>query len=297
LTVQDYPEKPMDHMISVPGGKIWAKVVGDAPGIPLLVLHGGPGMPSDYLESLTGLADERTVVFYDQLGCGRSDKPTAAEGFYVADRFIAELDCVRSALNLTNVHLLGQSWGGMLAALYASGPVSGVQSVVFESPVIDVDRWLADCATLKSNLPSDVIDTIDRHEALGNTSCPEYAAANLEWWRRHVCLVNPFPEDVERALAGFGVECYEAMWGPSEFTCTGNLSGVSLSSRLSAIECPTLFTCGRFDEATPETIKMFASQARGAYRVFENSSHMAHLEEREEFLECVRAFFRSVERK
>jgi proline-specific peptidase len=210
----------VEHVITVPGGKVWPRIIGDGPGIPLLVLHGGPGMPSAYLNCLTELTDERPVVFYDQLGCGKSDRPAASAGYYVADRFVAEIDYVRDGLGLGEAHLLGQSWGGMLAALYASASVHGIRSVVFESPLIDVDRWLEDCALLKRKLPQEVIETIDRREASGRTNCPEYVAANLEWWRRHVCRIKPFPDEVEHSLADFGTECYETMWGPSEFSCT-----------------------------------------------------------------------------
>lgn len=286
----------MDRMIPVPGGNVWTKVVGSGPGIPLLVLHGGPGMPSNYLNSLSELADERPVVFYDQLGCGKSDRPAVSEGHYIAERFVDEIDHVRKALNLHEMHLIGQSWGGMLAAMYTLKSPQRVRSVTFESPVIDVDRWLADCAVLKSRLPADVVDVIDRHESNGHTSCPEYAAANLEWWRRHVCRLNPFPDDVENALAGFGTECYETMWGPSEFTCTGNLRGLNLSTQLPDISCPALFTCGRFDEASPATIEEFARLAGGVSHIFENSSHMAHLEERDSFIERVREFILSSEK-
>jgi pimeloyl-ACP methyl ester carboxylesterase len=58
--------------IEVPGGRVWYRIAGtDRPGIPVLCLHGGPGMPHDYLEPLEDLASSRPVIFYDQLGCGR----------------------------------------------------------------------------------------------------------------------------------------------------------------------------------------------------------------------------------
>jgi proline iminopeptidase len=256
----------------------------------LLLLHGGPGLPSAYLDSLRALAADRPVVLYDQLGCGRSGRPPAAEGHYTAERFVAEVAAVRAALGLSRIHLLGQSWGGMLAAFYASGRPEGLQTVTFASPVIDVARWVEDCTRLKGELPAEIRETIDRHEASGNTGCLEYAAASLEWWRRHVCRLVPFPDDLERALAGFGAECYETMWGPSEFTCTGNLAGMELSGRLGDITCPVLFTCGRYDEAVPASTERFAQLAHAEFRVFEHSSHLAHLEERAAFLACVGNF-------
>ena len=65
------PEEIQEGSVSVSGGKIRYKIVGkNKKGIPILVLHGGPGVSYDYLEPLAGLADERPVVFYNQLGCG-----------------------------------------------------------------------------------------------------------------------------------------------------------------------------------------------------------------------------------
>lgn len=284
-----------ERMIDVPGGQVWTDTVGSGPRTPLLLLHGGPGMPSPYLDSLRALSADRPVVLYDQLGCGRSSRPPAAEGHYTAERFVAEVTVVRDALGLSEIHLLGQSWGGMLAALYTAERPEGLQTVTFASPVIDVARWVEDCTTLKSELPADVRDTIDRHEASGNTGCLEYAAASLDWWRRHVCRLVPFPDELERALAGFGAECYETMWGPSEFTCTGNLAGMELSSRLGDITCPVLFTCGRYDEAVPASTERFARLASAEFRVFEQSSHLAHLEERTAYLACVRDFLAHAE--
>ncbi len=162
-----------ERMINVPGGKIWTNVVGDGPGAPLLILHGGPGIPSAYLNCLANLASDRSVIFYDQLGCGRSDRPTASEGYFVKEHFIDEIDHVRDNLGLSKVHLLGHSWGGLLATLYMNQQPHGIQSITFESPLISVSRWVEDCNRLKGQLPSDIIDTMNRHEASNNTTCPE----------------------------------------------------------------------------------------------------------------------------
>lgn len=200
---------------------------------------------------------------------------------------------VRSALALEEIHLLGHSWGGMLALMYALTQPDGLVSLTLASPVIDVSRWVADCNALKGDLPEDVRNTLDQHEARGYTACLEYAAANLEWWRRHVCRMRPFPDALERSLSGFGTECYETMWGPSEFTCTGNLRSVKLSPRLGEIGVRTLFTCGRYDEATPASTEAFASLVPGArVAVFDESSHMPHLEQEQEYVSRIGEFLR-----
>ncbi|MBL8130016.1 MAG: alpha/beta fold hydrolase, partial [Chloroflexia bacterium] len=101
------------------GYETWYRIYGDgeAPGkLPLLCLHGGPGAAHDYLESLAAMAHlGRRVIFYDQLGCSRSAIPESRPEMWTVDLYVEEVNAVRAALGLDHVHVLGQSWGGMLA--------------------------------------------------------------------------------------------------------------------------------------------------------------------------------------
>jgi proline-specific peptidase len=155
---------------------------------------------------------------------------------------------------------------------------------------------VADAARLKAGLPADVVTTIDSHEAGGFTTCPEYMAAMLVYYKRHVCRLDPWPIEVERAFHSYSPVVYETMWGPSEFTVSGNLADYDRSLRLREIALPVLFTCGRHDEATPETVGWYSSLLPGSRLVvFEESSHMGHLEERELYNGVIREFLRGVE--
>ena len=97
--------------------------------MPLLCLHGGPGFSHDYLEELGGLGDRRRVYFYDQLGCGKSDRPTD-KSLWEVDRFVEEVATVREALGLERLHLYGSSWGGMLAMQYVLDRKPELESLV-----------------------------------------------------------------------------------------------------------------------------------------------------------------------
>jgi pimeloyl-ACP methyl ester carboxylesterase len=105
------------------GYRTWYRITGErAPGtLPLLCLHGGPGSSSAYHERLEPLAADRQVIRYDQLGCGDSDRPDD-DSLWTLDLFVSEVQAVRDALGLDRVHLLGTSWGGMLAQEYALTP-------------------------------------------------------------------------------------------------------------------------------------------------------------------------------
>lgn len=284
-----------ERYVQVPGGRVWCRTIGSGPGLPLLVLHGGPGFTCEYLDSLAELADSRAVVMFDQLGCGRSDRPDDVS-LWTVDRFVAEVGCVRRALGLHQVHLLGQSWGSMLAVDVVLGGATGIVSLVLASPPLSIPLWMADARRLRAQLPAEVQRTLTEHEERGFTACPEYRAASLEYSRRHICRADPWPDAYERSFVGEGEQVYQTMWGPNEFTVTGTLSGYDRTDRLAEIAQPTLLTCGRFDEATPEATQTYQDLLPHARTViFEHSAHCAHLEEKDAYLAELRSFLAGVE--
>ena len=281
--------------IVVPGGRVWYRMLGAGTAIPLVLLHGGPGFTSEYLDSLEALADERPVLRYDQLGCGRSERPDDSSLWNVS-RFVEELREVRRSLALERVHILGQSWGSMLAVDYALATPVGLESLILASPPLSIPRWVADTQRMLDAMPGEVRATLEHHEKLGYTSCPEYQAAVLQIYKRHLCRSDPWPDALERALATASSTVYEAMWGPSEFSITGCLANYDRTDSLGQIKVPTLLTCGRHDEATPEATAWYQSLIPNSKMVvFEESAHLAHLEEPDHYLAVVREFLRSVE--
>jgi proline iminopeptidase len=284
-----------EGMLDVPDGTVWfQRVESQAGGTPLLCLHGGPGMPHDYLEPLAALSDERPVIFYDQLGCGRS--PAAGNVEWTVDRFVEELAAVRSHLGLTEVVIFGNSWGGMLAIRYMLDRPAGVRALILSSAPPSVSQWLADAARLRSDLPPSVQEVLRIHEAGGHYACPEYQGAVAEFYRRHLCRTSPWPECMERTFEGMGGDVYMAMWGPSEFgPVPGVLRDWEMLDRLSEIGVPTLVTCGRYDEASPEHMQMLAAGIPGAeLTIFEASSHTAFVEETSIYLARLRTFLQTV---
>src|SRR6266478_3268245 len=280
--------------IEVECGKVWYRIAGeDKTGVPLLTLHGGPGYPHDYLEPLEQLADERPVIFYDQLGCGASERP-ADPSLWRIDRFVRELAQVREALRLERMHLYGHSWGTMLAVDYLLAGAS-VASLILASPALSIPRWVADADIYRAALPTDIQDILARHEAAGTTSTKAYREATMVYYRRHLCRMDPWPEAMNRSHEASSGEVYLEMWGPTEFHATGNLRDYDRTSRLHEIGVPTLFTCGRYDEATPRTTASYQQLLPGAeLAVFEQSAHMPHLEETQSYLACVRRFLHRV---
>lgn len=290
-----------EGFIDVPGGKVWYTRLSEdgvyANKTPLVVLHGGPGNTHGPLKSeLDALADERPVIFYDQLGSGNSERPTDVS-LWKTERFVEELACIREALGLTEMHLLGHSWGTMLAASYLiDRKPEGVRSVIFSSPCLSSEMWKQDADRLIARLPEEVQQTIKQHEEEGTTDSEAYHASMQVYYDRHVLRLNPAPEIVKLSRPMGNGEIYMTMWGPSEFCPTGNLKHYDVTPRLHEISNPTLFLCGRYDEATPESTQYYQSLVPGAeLHVFEESSHMGYLEETEAYLQAVRQFLQKVE--
>ena len=279
--------------IDVPGGQVWYKVVGSGESVPLLTLHGGPGGGHDYLEPLNALASERPVVFFDQLGCGKSDTPDDVSLWRI-DRFVDEVTAVRDALGLDRIHLLGHSWGGWLAIEYMLGAPSGVVSLTLASTSASIPQFVYEAGKLISKLPREMAETMRRLEAEGDFENPEFEAGMMEFYKRHLCRLDPWPDPLMRCIENLdGNIVYETMNGPTEFTVIGNMKDWNRIEKLSEIVAPTLITCGRYDELTPacsRTLRQGIMNSR--MHVFERSAHMAHLEETESYLQILSEFLR-----
>ena len=282
--------KREEGFVEVDGYRVWYRRSGEG-NIPLMVLHGGPGAGHDYLESLEGLAENREVIFYDQLGCGRSDRPDDASLWRI-ERFVAEVDTVRGALGLERIHLLGQSWGGWLAIEYMLSQPQGVVGLVLASTSASIQQFVAEAERLKAALDPEIYETMQRHESSGKLHHPDYEAAVMEFYRRHLCRLDPWPEPLSRSLENLeGNPVYETMNGPNEFYVIGNLRDWDRTQRLGEIGAPTLVTVGRHDEITPACAETIHHGIRGSkIRVFEQSAHVAHLEETDAYLQTIADF-------
>lgn len=299
ISTQNLPVK--EGRLPFRGWTDWYKIVGEAAEtgkLPVLVLHGGPGAAHDYLEPIGALARAgRPVIFYDQLGCGLSDHPHDP-ALWGVGLFVEEVGAVREALGLEHLHILGQSWGGMLGMEYALTRPDGLQSLIVANSPASMTQWVSEANKLRAELPADVQAALLKHEEAGTTDAPEYADAVNVFYSRHVCRVSPLPDYVQRSFAQIDAdpEVYHTMNGPSEFFVVGKLKAWDVTPRLGEIAVPTLVLSGRYDEATPLIAQTVQAGIPGAERVlFEESSHMPHAEETELYLKVVDEFLTRVE--
>ena len=283
--------------------RTWYRITGDLRSgkTPVVILHGGPGCTHDYVDSFKLLAEAgRAVIHYDQIGNGRSTHlREKGEEFWTVDFFKGELDNLIDHLGIRGgYHVLGQSWGGMLGAEFASTRPAGLKGLVIADSPASMALWLKAADALRADLPPDVQATLLRHEEAGTTGSPEYEAAVLVFYQRHVCRVIPMPDEVARSFAAIADDptVYHTMNGPSEFHVIGSLKTWSMVGRLGTIAAPTLLISGRYDEATPATVQPFADEIPNVrWTIFEESSHLPHVEETERCMQVVGDFLAEVD--
>jgi L-proline amide hydrolase len=284
------------------GHETWYRVVGDLDSgpTPVIVLHGGPGAAHDYTEPIADLSRfGRGCVLYDQLGCGKSTHlPDAPAEFWSPQLFKDELAGLTRHLGVAGRYaVVGQSWGGMLAMEHALDHPAGLRAIVVADSPASMPLWVEEATRLRSDLPQDVQDTLTRHEVAGTTDDLAYEKAVRVYYDRHLCRI-PWPDCVERSFAQMAEDptVYHTMNGPSEFHCIGSLKTWDITERLAEIDTPTLLVSGRHDEATPHIVEQIHSRIPGAeWELFEESSHMPHVEEPDAFLARIEAFLAAID--
>ncbi|OJT10178.1 L-amino acid amidase [Trametes pubescens] len=283
----------------------WYQVYGDLKSgvTPVVALHGGPGSTHHYLLPLIDLATLHSipVIFYDQIGNGNSthlpEKSGDAAGFWTEQLFLDELDNLLRHLGIQdNYALLGQSWGGMLAARHASKQPKGLKRLVIsESPASIALFEKAAKEELIAGLPADVGDVLLKHTQAGTTDSTEYKTASAVFYKKHVCRLETWPSELLQSFVWMQKDptVYIAFYGPSEFNVTGPLKDWSIVEDAHKINVPTLLLNGKYDRVTDNTmLPLFKAIPKVKWYTFAESSHTPVLEEREKYIKLVAAFLK-----
>ncbi len=261
----------------------------------LLTLHGGPGFSHDYLSPLKDLVERNfDIVFYDQFGCGKSDYPENEED-YSLEYAASEVEGVRRALfGDSKVNLFGNSWGGMLALAYAIRHQEHLESLTSCSGLSSIPQTVSEMKRLISLLPEKYREYILKHEEREEYTHPEYVEGTRYFYRQHVLRMDQWPEDLMRSEEIADKRgTYLKMNGPSEFTIVGTIKNIDFTGDLEKITVPTLITCGRHDEVTPEIARTLHSGIRNSEMlVFQESSHLQFWEEREKYMNELEKFIK-----
>ena len=251
----------------------------------IFLLNGGPGLPCNYLRDphIKLIKKGFRIFTYDQLGCGKSSKPTNST-LWDINRYVEEVEYVRKEFNLGKIILLGHSWGGWLGIEYAIKYQNNIEKLILENTCGDMPHMISELERLRGNLGSETLKMMMKHEAEGTLDHEEYQAAITILYYRHVCRLDERPQSIYDSLDDWNMEVYGTMQGPNEFLYTGNLKNWNRIDEMTKIAIPTLITVGMHDELTPAcSMKMHDALPNSKLKVFKNSSHMPFYEEPENY--------------
>ena len=285
-------------MVSVRGGryKVWTKRIGSGP-LKVLLLHGGPGFTHQYLEAMESFLPEAGIemYYYDQLGCGNSDKPGDLS-LWTRDGYREEVEEVRIGLGLDNFVLYGQSWGGMLSIEYALKYQHHLRGLVISNMTAGIQAYLSRLDYLKDLLNATSRAKLELLDAAHDYDNPEYERIMMEeLYPQVICRTQPWPEPVTRAFRDANLAIYNEMQGKSEFVVTGNFKDWESWDRLHEITVPTLTIGAAHDTMDPEDLKKMATLvANGTSLICPNGSHLAMWDDQAIYFEGLLKFLHSL---
>jgi proline iminopeptidase len=285
------PVKATEGYASVMGFDLFYRQWGEPMKGEVLGLHGGPGATHDYLLPLADLASHGyRVTLYDQLGCGRSQVPNNTS-LFVPERYVEELEAFRRKMKLGRPHVIGSSWGGMLAIAYALKYQRNMMTMTTVGGLHNVPLTSKEMLRMKRGLPQSVQKTMAKYESTGDYENPAYIEAVMVYYRKHLCRLRDWPKELSYSLDHISKPVYGTMNGPNEFTIIGNIRYWDVTSQLDKIRVPTLVLGGRYDEVSPVVARDIHKHIRGSeLTIFPNSSHTAFWEERDAFMKRVLRF-------
>ncbi|KAF8959148.1 Alpha/Beta hydrolase protein [Flammula alnicola] len=282
--------------------KTWYKVLGNLKSgkTPLVTIHGGPGLNHQYMLNHKHLwtSQMRPIVLYDQIGNGNSTHlPDAPSDFWTPKLFMDELENLLNHLGISdNFALVGHCWGGMLAAQFAAErQPKGLRKLILISTPASMKLFEQGANDLLEKFPSDFVSMMRKHEDEGTAHSPEYQNGNMQFMKKHVCTLDPWPEDVLGSFMMIAADptVWMATIGPSEFKTSGSLRDWNIIDILPKITYPILMVSGNplKDQAQEKALKPWMTSVPNIEWVqLEKGSHMTMYEDQEKYLSVVQKF-------
>src|SRR5262245_3367330 len=272
--------------IAVPGGNVLWRAHGKGRKVPLLLVHGGPsGADSKPFETMSALGDERQLLTWDQLDCGESDHPNDPANWRLA-RYVEEMDVVRRELAPGPVHVMGGSWGSMLAMewLVAKRP-RDVVSVIFICPTLDYARAEASRRTAQTQLSAPSKAAFDDLARTSNFANPALLAANQEYQRTFIIRHPPAGMTAPRV-------------NPAMMRAlTIDVRAWSRVADIGKLTQPLLFIRGEHDYVTAEDVDVYAKASpRSQTATIPDAAHIAFVDNPDATIHAVRRFLNTVDR-
>ncbi len=288
--------KQGEGFVNVKGGKIWYRVVGEGDKIPILMLHGGPGGASYYLNPLRPLSKERPVITFDQLGCGRSDGITDTT-LMTVDNYVEQIRQLLTALKVKDFYLYGHSWGTMLGTDYYLKYPEGIQALILGSPCLSASMWIKDADTLISMLPDTIQFVLNESKKNSPQDSTKLREA-MKYYGKNYYARKPHPSDRDSVGGTVGFNVYQYMWGNSEFHATGTLRNYDRTPDLKRIKIPTLYITGEFDAARPTTVKYYQTLTPNSkFEIIKGAGHETMKDNPDADIKAISSFLSDLEKK
>lgn len=277
--------------INTPAGtfNVWTKRTGNNPDCRVLLLHGGPGATHEYLLCFDSFLPAAGVeYYYDQLGSGwshRPEKPSLVD----VNRYVDEVEQVRTALGLDSFILYGQSWGGILGVEYALAHPDHLSGLVISNMMASIPAYNAYADdVLIPGLDPERVAQIKALEASGDTTNPRYEELLMEeHYVKHVLRMpaEKWPEPVTRSFSRINPDVYVPMQGPSELGASGALAAWDRFEDLARIDIPALVVGAAHDTMDPKHLRAMANKlSQGEYLHCPNGSHLAMYDDQETYM-------------
>lgn len=215
----------------------------------ILLIHGGPGTGAQvFFESHTPLIDAGyRVMTWDQLGCGESATPPD-DSFWQVNYFVEELEAIFAQFNLTNVHLVGRSWGGVIAIEFALRHQDKLSSLILGGATADSGLMNKGFENVRNTFGPYIYETMLKHEARGTTNHPEYQSIITLLLYKHFCRLENWPEALKKVKVSESAgRSREIIFGKHLFRCDGKLKDYNRINDLYKITCKTLIIHGAKD--------------------------------------------------
>ncbi|MCR5741458.1 MAG: proline iminopeptidase-family hydrolase [Gammaproteobacteria bacterium] len=280
------------------GYKTYVRIVGyNYKKTPLIILHGGPGSTHNSLELLDELSDmdERPLIMYDQLGCGKSYIGEGHKDLWNSDTWVKELENLISYLSIKEYHLLGHSWGGMLEIIYTCNGIKreGLKSMTLSSTLASASLWAKEAERLIKYLPKKDQKIINKAIDENDYSSKEFNKSNMLYY--HTYVWPKFDRTAPLCLRRKKVKCrevYESTWGPCEFRPMGNLKDYEYLDKLDRIDVPVYIVNGSDDESTPLQNKAMYDniKSKKVWHILSPSRHMTYFERHDEYIKYLKEF-------
>ena len=278
--------KRVVHHIPYKGYKTFCYTFGDVTkGIPLIILHGGPGGCVERYEPLEELAKFGIpLIFYDQLGCGYSKVPKGNVDLWTYETFLDELENVIKHFGLKKFNILGHSWGGMLALEWvANRRHDGLNKLILFSTLPSTKIWNDEHLQMIEDYPDNEKNALLDDYAGRETNKDDLRKGTKRFYQEHVSKKKDKKYKFTRErFPKTNREIYEKMWGKSELFGTGTLKEWNTIPMLKNIDVPTLIISGKLDESTPEMNRLMNEEIKNSkWVLLEKSHHIGYAEEPE----------------